>query len=42
MKYARLTKRTSKDEEAFLFRSGLREGIELVENFDKLGGEVDD
>lgn len=42
MKYTRLTKRTSKDEEAFLFHSSLHEGIELVEIFDKLGGENND
>lgn len=30
MKYARLTKRISKDEEAFLFHSGLHEGIERL------------
>ena len=41
MKYARLTKRILKDEEAFLFHSGLHEGIELVGNFDKLGDNND-
>ena len=41
MKYARLTKRISKDEEAFLFHSGLHEGIELVGISDKLGGNND-
>ena len=30
MKYARLTKRISKDEEAFLFHSGLHEAIERL------------
>lgn len=42
MKYARLTKRISKDEEAFLFHSGLHEGIErLAELEDKIeSGEL--
>lgn len=37
MKYTRLTKRISKGEEAFLFHSGLHEGIErLAELEDKI------
>ena len=44
MKYKRLTKRISKGEEAFLFHSGLHEGIErLAELEDKIerGGLVE-
>ena len=44
MKYARLTKRISKDEEAFLFHSSLHEGIERLAELEDMieSGEICD